>query len=334
MNVFKRLHHFLVPHERNNHRAKALHHDTLLAYILILGIFNLGINFIHRQAPGILGYATDIRVEQLLESTNAKRSEAGLPQLTLNGTLSQAAQAKASDMFSNNYWAHNSPTGKTPWDFIVAAGYRYTLAGENLAKNFDTSSAVVDAWMASQTHKDNLLKDGYREVGFAVVNGVLNGEETTLVVQMFGSGESRAVAQIPQVRAEEPQAQPTAVPRLTAVPLPTAMPEPSDAAPVEVPAEPAARTEDVSSPSAVSLADPTQSGLFAGVRITPAVNIPGLTREVTYIFTGLIIGVLAVDAFIVSRKKLVRLAGHNVAHILFLTTVLISGLTMTRGSLI
>ena len=169
------LHHWLVPHEGNNHRAKALHTEALFAYVLLLAVFNLGIKFFHTKAPDVLGYATDIRVEQLLASTNAKRAEAGLDALTLNGTLSQAAAAKAADMLANNYWAHNSPLGKTPWDFIISAGYRYTLAGENLAKNFQTSSGVVDAWMNSPTHKANIFKAGYREVGFAVVNGVLAG---------------------------------------------------------------------------------------------------------------------------------------------------------------
>ena len=309
MDITHLLHHFLVPHEQNNHRAKALHHEALLAYILLLAVFNLGVRFFHTKAPDVLGYATDIRVEQLLTSTNAKRQAAGLPTLSLNATLSQAAAAKASDMFANNYWAHNNPAGKTPWDFIIAAGYKYTLAGENLAKNFDTSDGVVNAWMASPSHRDNLLKSGYRDVGFAVVNGVLNGEETTLVVQMFGATSVRPVAEVPKVQA--------------AASLPVTKPE--------VVPEPVAYVTPVPAKEATPLAS---APLFAGVKLTPLVDISSLSRDVVYVFVGILMGVLAVDAYVVSRRHIVRLAGHNVAHMLFFGSMILGGLFITRGSLI
>lgn len=313
MDIFRSLHHFLVPHEGNNHRAKALHHEALLTYVLLLAIFNLSIRFINHKAPDVLGYATDIRTEQLLSDTNAKRAEAGLSPVTLNSTLSEAAAAKASDMFAHNYWAHNSPQGKTPWDFIVGSGYKYTLAGENLAKNFQTSGGVVDAWMASPSHRANLLKPGYQDVGFAVVNGILNGEETTLVVQMFGTTNVRPVAQIPQVQAAAP------------APIPS-----ENSVKTVVPKEPAAQV--TGAPTSDTNLQPTY--LQQIVKTTPLVNISGLTREVSYIFIGLLIGVLAVDAYIVSKRHVVRLAGHNIAHILFLVTILVSGLALARGSLV
>jgi len=303
------LYHYLVPHEHNNHRARALHHESLFAYVLLLVIFNLSITRIHKQAPDILGYATDIRIEKLLEATNTKRQEQGLGQLSLNQTLSQAAQNKAADMFANGYWAHNSPQGKTPWDFILSAGYRYSLAGENLAKNFDTSAAVVDAWMASPTHRDNILKGGYTEVGFAIVNGVLLGEETTLVVQMFGTGTSNERAQIPQVQAKEPIA-------------------------VQVPQQPAALAMEASAPAAARVAKTQNLPFVGGVHIAPLVDIPAVTHQVAYMFVGLIVGVLAVDAFVVWRKRLVRLTGHTIAHILFLFVMIAGSLSITRGSLL
>jgi len=113
-----------------------------------------------------------------------------------------AAQRKAENMFQENYWSHYSPDGKTPWDFILGTGYRYEYAGENLAKNFLFSNGVVDAWMNSATHRDNLLKKEYTEVGYAIVNGVLNGEQTTLVVQEFGKPMANSFAP-PSVEASE-----------------------------------------------------------------------------------------------------------------------------------
>jgi len=183
--VLKFFKHLLIPHEDNNFRARLIHHDFLTVYLL-LAFF---LTFFFKNSPlfikDVLGFATDISVEKLLLLTNQQREKNRLPSLEYNQQLSQAALEKGKDMFAKNYWAHYSPDGKTPWDFILSANYRYEYAGENLAKNFLFSQAVVDAWMNSSTHRDNILKKEYTDVGFAVVNGVLNGEETTLVVQMF-----------------------------------------------------------------------------------------------------------------------------------------------------
>jgi hypothetical protein len=88
-------------------------------------------------------------------------------------------------MFRRNYWSHYGPDGTTPWSFILDAGYRYEYAGENLAKNFLFSQGVIDGWMQSPSHRENILRPEYTDIGLAIVNGTLNGEETTLVVQTF-----------------------------------------------------------------------------------------------------------------------------------------------------
>ncbi len=304
--------HLFVPHYTNNHRSKVLHTDALLFYVLVFAVFNLGFRLLHREMPDVLGYATDIHVEQLLAGTNSQRQAAGLGALTLNAALSQAAANKARDMFEKGYWAHNSPTGATPWNFITDAGYRYSVAGENLAKNFSTSQGVIDAWMASPTHRDNILKSSYREIGFAVVNGVLQGEETTLVVQMFGAPSgSVAVAQAPS--------KPATIPKQAFA----TEEKPKDAAkPVEVNA-PIAESPQVSFNS-----------MFLGVTKKPAISIPTLTRDIVFIFAGVLLGVLLLDAWVVSRKKIVRVAGHNIAHFLFLSSIMILIGSVGRGALL
>jgi len=295
----KFLRHLFIPHHTNNHRAKVLHLESLLSLVLVLVIFNFGLRAVYRGFPDILGYATDIRVESLLSETNQRRQALGMSSLALNQSLSQAAARKAQDMFSHNYWAHNSPLGKTPWDFIVASGYRYTLAGENLAKNFSDSHGVIEAWMNSPTHRDNILKSGYRDIGFAVVNGSLNGEETTLVVQMFGTSAA-PIAALPQVR-------------------PAILEE-------------ASKTEEQlplwSPPPAVESA-------FAAVTKKPLFNIPTVTRDTVFLFIGVLLGVLVVDAWLTARRHVVRLTGHNLAHILFLGALLLGiNALQYRGSLL
>lgn len=175
-------HHLFIPNEKNNFKSKSLHHDFLVGYLLIA----LFLNFLFKtNLTQVLGFSTDITVEKLLNLTNKEREKYQLSPLKYNEKLSLAARKKAEDMFAKNYWAHYSPYGKTPWDFILDSGYQYEYAGENLAKNFLFTNDVIRAWMNSPSHKENILKKEYTDVGFAVVNGVLNNEETTLIVQIF-----------------------------------------------------------------------------------------------------------------------------------------------------
>lgn len=187
MNIFvKKLRHFFIPHEENDYRAQSLHTSMLSTYLVVAIL----LVFVSKKVPAfsnVLGIATDITVQKLFSLTNEERVKANLPPLKENSELSQAAEKKAAHMFQKDYWSHFAPDGTSPWDFIKQSGYQYEFAGENLAKNFLFSKNVVDAWMNSPTHRENIVRKEYSEVGYAVVNGMLNGEETTLVVQMFGT---------------------------------------------------------------------------------------------------------------------------------------------------
>lgn len=187
-----------IPHEHNNYRAKTLHIDFLTFYLISALVLTFTFKTIYARSGDVLGFATDITIDKLYQLTNQERVKNNLPTLTFNEKLTAAAQKKAEDMFAKNYWAHYSPDGKTPWDFILSSGYQYEYAGENLAKNFLFSQGVIDAWLNSPSHRENLLRSDYKEVGFAVVNGVLNGEQTTLVVQMFGRPLVSTIAKKPE----------------------------------------------------------------------------------------------------------------------------------------
>jgi len=181
------LSHLFIPKESNNHRAKVLHHTNLFLTIVFLFLASFFIQTIRVKFPAVLGIQANISSEELLLLTNQERQKAGVESLVINEKLSQAANAKADDMFTYNYWAHNSPTGNTPWVFIKSSGYKYVYAGENLARGFTAPSDVIKAWMASSDHRANMLSSNYRDVGFAVRLGTLNGEETVLVVEEFGN---------------------------------------------------------------------------------------------------------------------------------------------------
>lgn len=180
-------HLLFLPHSHNNHKAKILWPRSIL---ILIGLFIMGKSFIDMTIylkPGVLGYASQIDPEKVIELTNIQRQNAGLDVVKENKELDAAALAKASDMFAKGYWAHVSPTGTEPWYFITQAGYKYQHAGENLARDFSNPKDIVAAWMASPTHKQNLLDSRYQDIGVAVMDGYINGVETTIVVQMFGT---------------------------------------------------------------------------------------------------------------------------------------------------
>ena len=179
-----------APHPHNNHKAKILWPRSI---VILIGLFIMGRSIVDITIglkPGVLGFASQIDPDKVIELTNAERLSVGVTILKENSELDQAALAKATDMFENNYWAHVSPTGTEPWYFVTQSGYEYKHAGENLARDFSNPKDIVTAWMASPTHRQNLLDSRYKDIGVAVVDGYINGVETTIVVQLFGSTQS------------------------------------------------------------------------------------------------------------------------------------------------
>jgi len=288
----KHLRHLLIPGHHNNFRGKLLQQDALLIYLVIAFLMLVVSKSFSRIATdNILGKATDIQIEQLLEQTNEVRAQNGLSPLTYNEKLAEAAKAKAKHMFINNYWAHFSPKGDSPWQFIRRSGYQYEFAGENLAKNFLFSQNVIDAWEKSPTHRENLLRSDFSQVGFAVEDGVLEGEETTLVVQMFGS---------PLLGSADAQA-------------------------LKASDQDGKETVEISQEAASTLGQQTTGTVvFAPNRVL-----------VLYIFIGVFIVSLALDLYIASRLKLLRLHGKTIAHLLFIITIALGVLLfLSQGAIL
>lgn len=181
------LHHLLLPRESNNWRARLLHPSLILVLIIYVAWSQQLISKVAYHFPAVLGFASQIPPENIIFLTNSERASRGLAPLKLNAELSQAAQAKAGDMFARDYWAHVSPVGTQPWYFITQSGYTYRYAAENLARDFSSPESIVAAWITSPSHRENLFSAKYQDIGVAVVDGKLGGQETTLVVQMFGT---------------------------------------------------------------------------------------------------------------------------------------------------
>jgi uncharacterized protein YkwD len=110
--------------------------------------------------------------------TNESRRRAGLPPVAMDERLMAAARAKLFDMLQRDYFDHRTPDGRQPWSFMQAAGYRFQMAAENLAKGYDDGDEVQRAWMKSRGHRANILNPHFTEIGVADANGI--------VVVMFG----------------------------------------------------------------------------------------------------------------------------------------------------
>ncbi len=257
----KRLHAWLIASTKNRFHPKLLEPVGLALVALIIAGMPLIYNFSTDGRMQVLGYATDITTSGLDAATNMQRSNNGLAPLQLNSSLSQAATAKAQHMIANNYWAHTAPDGTTPWSFVQSAGYSYSTAGENLAKNFLTSSGVVTGWMNSSAHRANILNATFLDVGYGIVNGVLQGQEVTLVVAFYGAPPVAPVATPSSPTQSNPNTAPVSPSQAT--PGPVASPTTSEE-PLAVPDATPAPVEATITPIAS-----TQEGTLASVDTAP-----------------------------------------------------------------
>lgn len=179
--------HLILPHPHTHKKAHLISWQAFVVYITLFALLQIGISIYSKINPGVLGVSSVISQQELIKFTNAEREKKGLPALVEDPRLNEAALKKGENMFEENYWAHYSPTGKDPWGFISKAGYNFSYAGENLARNFYSPKDVVDAWMASPSHRDNIINTRYKNIGIAVLEGNLNGQRTVLVVQELGA---------------------------------------------------------------------------------------------------------------------------------------------------
>lgn len=211
------LKHLFIPHEGNDYKPHFFR-ELSIAIVLFASIFLLGFSagssfILHRTVLG-----ASVAASVLIDLTNESRLAYNEAPLARSEKLVAAAALKGQDMAKNGYFAHESPTGVTPWHWFKEVGYTFLYAGENLAVNFTESEAVQKAWLDSPKHRENILNAKFTEIGIATVEGMYNNNPTMFVVQMFGTPARLAVAEpvvapVPeptpkslQVKASEPQA--------------------------------------------------------------------------------------------------------------------------------
>lgn len=306
MSITAKLRHLFIPHVTNNFRSKLLHNSGIFAIIGVLLVSNIFIRILDSTPLHILGFTSSVTIDEVVRATNEKRVSAGLKPLVYNERLADAARRKAANMFSENYWSHNSPSGKTPWVWFAEAGYKYVYAGENLAKDFGSTDRMMEAWMASTTHKDNIVNPKYSEIGIAVVPGSIGGQDTVLVVQLFGSQNGGLV----------PVAK-------TATTTPTQAAPIQSITPVQVAQVQEVKGQETTEPvAAPSSPTPVEAAKY---------NMFNLKKIINLVTTLLFIIALIIDLFIAESQKLSRRVGNNWAHIIFINFILLATVIVNAG---
>lgn len=166
-----------IPTKRNNYHAYLLRTPALVLFIIVAFLLN--------SVVGVLpvrSVAAQVLPATLLDLHNQERANAGLPPLQLNANLTNSAQRKAIAMLESDCWSHYCPDGKSPWDFFVDSGYSYYYAGENLAEGFFDNSQAMVAWMNSPTHRENILRADFEDVGFGIVQGDFQNIPNNLII--------------------------------------------------------------------------------------------------------------------------------------------------------
>jgi len=312
MKLVHRIAHIFYPRESNNHKPKILHFSGLSSLAVFLLAVQLFINFLPNVGLKILGYAANISPEEVVQLVNEKRASNGLPALSMNQTLVSAALAKGTDMINRDYWAHVAPDGTQPWVFFTNANYSYRFAGENLARDFSNPVSAVDAWMASPTHKDNILSDKYKETGVAVVEGDLAGVDTTIIIQLFGTNYVDTGPVVPIAQAQDNQDQGNIV------------------------LSPQPRVESLTEEIEEQVFVAEDSSLPQGELTRPKTLVSPFetTKSVSVATVGVLLGVLVVDGVVISRKKINRIGGRTFAHLAFLGMIIVIAIIIKVGQIL
>ncbi len=114
---------------------------------------------------------------------NEARADDNLDPLVMQSQLRAAALEHSVDMACNDFVSHTGSDGSSPWARIQNQGYVFSTAAENVAAGQLTPQDVVDAWMASNSHRANIMNPDFVHigVGYAYVDGSTFGVYWTAV---------------------------------------------------------------------------------------------------------------------------------------------------------
>lgn len=133
------------------------------------------------------GFPGEITRASVIATMNQHRARGGLAPLREEARLDAAAADRMREMEEQGYWAHEGPAGRSPFFWLQARGYDFRHAGENLASGFETVELLVQSWMESPGHRENIMSTNFRDCGVAEIDGSTTGPSSgKSVVVLFG----------------------------------------------------------------------------------------------------------------------------------------------------
>jgi uncharacterized protein YkwD len=124
------------------------------------------------QASVLAGRALQLVNEVRARGTRCgERSFAPAPPVALSDTLAGVAFGHAADMAEHNYFEHKDLAGRSPAERVRAVGYQEKLVGENIAYGPKSAEEVVQGWLDSPGHCENIMDPRFAEMGIAYAAG-------------------------------------------------------------------------------------------------------------------------------------------------------------------
>ena len=124
-----------------------------------------------KESTNQAAYSLSQFEQEVVTLTNKERTKYGLQPLKIDLKVSEVARLKSSDMKTNGYFSHTSPTYGSPFDMMKQFGIQYRAAGENIAMGQRSPQEVVTAWMNSEGHRKNILSSNFTHIGVGHVDG-------------------------------------------------------------------------------------------------------------------------------------------------------------------
>lgn len=108
---------------------------------------------------------TDL-INEVYEITNNYRSLVGVPSLTLDSSLVEAANIRAKEL--SDSFSHTRPNGSSCFTVLSELGISYGTAGENIAVGYSSSQSVMEGWRSSSGHYQNIISSKFKKIGIGV----------------------------------------------------------------------------------------------------------------------------------------------------------------------
>ena len=108
---------------------------------------------------------TDL-INEVYEITNNYRSLVGVPSLTLDSFLVEAANIRAKEL--RDSFSHTRPNGSSCFTVLSELGISYGTACENIAAGYSSSQSVMEGWRSSSGHYQNIISSKFKKIGIGV----------------------------------------------------------------------------------------------------------------------------------------------------------------------